>query len=115
MELAESDGEITKMAATKSVTVNAITQANVIETLKVIHTSSTLTPRELAARTDLDFAYIWRILAGTRRPSRDSLLKLCAWGWCLDLEDTDYILQNFGYPSLNGNGTKETATNSSQR
>ena len=69
-----------------------------LKTLRELHAMSGLSYRELAARCDLDHSYVGFILEGKRRPSRDVLTLLLAFGYGLDLIETDALLMRAGYP-----------------
>jgi transcriptional regulator with XRE-family HTH domain len=51
-----------------------------------------LSLRELAALCDVDHSYISLILQGKRRPARDLLIALAAFGWGPDQRRTDELL-----------------------
>jgi transcriptional regulator with XRE-family HTH domain len=70
------------------------------ELLNAAYQQSGYSLRDLAAVTSLNFAYIWQIINGQRRPSRDVLIILCAYVFALDLEMTDQLLQSVGYKTL---------------
>ncbi len=60
-----------------------------------------LSRRRLADRSDLDSAYIHRLITGERRnPSPPTVLKL-ALGLGLTAVDTDTLLNAAGYPPIN--------------
>lgn len=73
---------------------NEIWQAD----LRELHESSGLSYRDLAERCDLDHSYVPLILEGKRRPSRDVLMLLLAFGYRVDRIETDRILMLAGYP-----------------
>ena len=59
-----------------------------------------LSRRRLAERSDLDSAYVHRLVTGERRnPSPPTILKL-ALGLGLTAEDTDALLNAAGYPPI---------------
>lgn len=66
--------------------------------LRELHESSGLSCREIAERCDLDHSYVPLILEGKRRPSRDVLTLLLAFGYHADRIETDCILMLAGYP-----------------
>lgn len=71
---------------------------NWLSALRELHDDSGLSYRELAARCDLDHSYVALILAGKRRPSRDVLAALLAFGYQVDRLETDRVLMLAGYP-----------------
>jgi len=66
--------------------------------LRELHEYAGLSYRELAARCDLDHSYVALILEGKRRPNRDLLTLLLAFGYRTDRIETDRILMIAGYP-----------------
>jgi transcriptional regulator with XRE-family HTH domain len=66
--------------------------------LRELHASSGLSYREIAVRCDLDHSYVALILEGKRRPSRDVLTLLLAFGYHADRVETDRILMLAWYP-----------------
>lgn len=75
--------------------------------LKDLHKSSGLSYREIAIRCDLDESRVARILEGKRKPSRDVLTLLLAFGYRTDREDTDQILTMAGYLPFGPSAQKE--------
>jgi transcriptional regulator with XRE-family HTH domain len=69
-----------------------------LESLRELHESSGLSFREIATRCDVDHSYLALILEGRRRPSRDVLAALLAFGYETDLMETDRVLMLAGYP-----------------
>ena len=65
--------------------------------LRNLHESSGLSYGEIAERCDLDESRVARLLEGKRKPSRDVLTLLLAFGYRADREDTDRILTLAGY------------------
>jgi transcriptional regulator with XRE-family HTH domain len=68
--------------------------------LRELHECGGLSYRELAARCDLDHSYVALILEGKRKPNRDLLTFLLAFGYRTDRIETDRILMIAGYPPL---------------
>jgi transcriptional regulator with XRE-family HTH domain len=68
--------------------------------VKAVQQKSGCSLHELHLLTDLNSGYISQILNGHRRPSRDTLIKLCACGWLLSLEEMNTILESAGYKPL---------------
>jgi len=68
--------------------------------LREYHDRSGLSLRELAAFCDMDHSYVALILQGKRRPARDLLIALAAFGWGLDQMQTDELLLLAGWPPL---------------
>lgn len=75
--------------------------------LQNLHESSGLSYREIAIRCDLDESRVARILEGNRKPSRDVLTLLLAFGYRTDREDTDQILTMAGYLPFGPSEQKE--------
>jgi len=65
--------------------------------LRNLHESSRLSYREIAERCDLDESRVARLLEGNRKPSRDVLTLLLAFGYRTDRADADRILTLAGY------------------
>lgn len=65
--------------------------------LRNLHESSGLSYGEIAARCDLDESRVARLLEGKRKPSRDVLTLLLAFGYRADRADADQILTLAGY------------------
>ena len=68
--------------------------------LREHHDRSGLSLRELATLCDVDHSYLSLILQGKRRPSRDLLIALAAFGWGLDQMQADELLLLAGWPPL---------------
>jgi transcriptional regulator with XRE-family HTH domain len=66
--------------------------------LRELHHASGLSYRDIAVRCDLDHSYVALILEGKRRPGRDVLTLLLAFGYCVDRVETDHVLMLAGYP-----------------
>src|SRR5258708_1078478 len=79
-----------------------------------VHEASGWSLRDIAGSTNLHHVYVWQILHGQRRPSRDALIPLCVFGWYLDLEKTDQILESVGYKPLCG-ASEPTTTATANR
>lgn len=65
--------------------------------LRNLHESMGLSYHELAERCDLDESRVARLLEGKRKPSRDVLTLLLAFGYRTDRENADRILSLAGY------------------
>ena len=63
--------------------------------------------RDVAELCDVDHSYVSAILAGKRKPRRDVLICLCAFGWGLDRISVDEVLLSAGYPPLGQSVLKE--------
>lgn len=72
------------------------------------HRCSGLSLRELAAIYYLDPSFVSLIVSGERRPSRDALIILCAFGWQISREVTDEILIEGNYPALSRSIRRKT-------
>ncbi len=75
--------------------------------LREYHDRSGLSLRELAALCDVDHSYLSLILQGKRRPSRDLLIALAAFGWGLDQMQADELLLLAGWPPLGRSALRE--------
>ena len=71
-----------------------------VNLIRDAHQSSGCTLRDVGARTGLNFSYISQIINKQRRPSRDTLILLCTYGWNLELEVTDQLLESCRYKPL---------------
>lgn len=65
--------------------------------LRNLHESSGLGYPEIAEHCDLDVSRVARLLEGKRKPSRDVLTLLLAFGYRANREDADRILTLAGY------------------
>jgi hypothetical protein len=63
--------------------------------------------REVAVLCDLDHSYVGLVVESKRRPQRDVLISLCAFGWNLDRIETDEILLLANYPPLGRSALRE--------
>jgi hypothetical protein len=77
-----------------------ISSPRLLELLNSAKNVSGASLREVGIAIDIDFTYISMILNGRRLPPRDILIALCAFGWQLDLPETNEILVAAGYPPL---------------
>ncbi|MCC6192614.1 MAG: helix-turn-helix transcriptional regulator [Anaerolineales bacterium] len=77
-----------------------------VTSLRELHAATGLSYREIAARCDLDHSYVGLILDGKRRPTRDVLTLLLAFGYGADRIGTDAVLMQAGYPPL-GRSTRD--------
>jgi transcriptional regulator with XRE-family HTH domain len=75
--------------------------------LREHHDCSGLSLRELATLCDMDHSYVSLILQGKRRPARDLLIALAAFGWGLDQRQTDELLLLAGWPPLGRSALRE--------
>jgi transcriptional regulator with XRE-family HTH domain len=75
--------------------------------LREYHDRAGLSIRELAALCDVDHSYVSLILQGKRRPARDLLITLAAFGWGLDQMQTDELLLLAGWPPLGRSALRE--------
>jgi transcriptional regulator with XRE-family HTH domain len=66
--------------------------------LREVHEISGLSYRDVAVRCDLDHSYVALLLEGRRRPSRDILTLLFAFGYGADLDELDRVLILAGHP-----------------
>lgn len=72
-----------------------------IDLLKRTHDRSTLSLSYVARAATLDKGYLSRLLSGKiPNPGRDQIVRLCAWGWKISLEETNSILRLGGYATL---------------
>ncbi|HSW90342.1 MAG TPA: nucleoside 2-deoxyribosyltransferase [Patescibacteria group bacterium] len=73
----------------------------VLKQLVQIHEKSQLSIGDVSQEASIDKSYISRLLNGKiSRPGRDQLIRLCGWGWKLDIERTNEILKDSGYETL---------------
>ena len=79
--------------------------------LRELHETSSLSYRDIAVRCDLDHSYVALILEGKRRPSRDILTLLLAFGYTADRIETDFILMLAGYPPYGRSARQEFRQN----
>jgi transcriptional regulator with XRE-family HTH domain len=77
--------------------------------INTIHVDSGISLRELERLCGVHFSYINQILKGERKPSRDTLISLCGWGWDIDQILTDEVLMLGGRPPLNRDVRREWA------
>lgn len=80
--------------------ISGRTQRNFAELVSDIHQTCGWSLREVATLTGLDHSYIWQIINGRRRPSRDTLILLCLYGWSLDLNEANLLLEACGHKPL---------------
>ncbi|GAB4549315.1 MAG: hypothetical protein OHK0023_13600 [Anaerolineae bacterium] len=63
--------------------------------------------REMSIDTGLHFAYICQVLNGKRKPSRDAIIALCAYGWGCCITETNQVLEALGYCTLGNRATTD--------
>jgi transcriptional regulator with XRE-family HTH domain len=75
--------------------------------LLAAHEASGFSMRDVSRVTGIHPSHISLILSGKRRASRDALILLCTYGWMLDIERIDEVLELAGYKSLmTGSGAR---------
>jgi transcriptional regulator with XRE-family HTH domain len=75
-------------------------QQRFVQQVSDVHRTCGWSLREVATLTGLDHSYIWQIVNGHRRPSRDTLILLCLYGWSLDLPEANQLLETCGHKPL---------------
>ena len=75
--------------------------------LRDVHETSGLSYRDIALRCDLDHSYVALVLEGKRRPSRDVLTLLLAFGYGTNLDELDRVLILAGHPPFGRSARQE--------
>lgn len=84
-------------------------QKQFVQLVGEVHQTCGWSLREVATLTGLDHSYIWQIINGRRRPSRDTLILLCLYGWSLDLSEANQLLEACGHKPLARTGNHVNA------
>ena len=74
-------------------------EESVREVLEILLRERRMTKAELSKRACVNESYLYEILSGRKRPSRDRMLCLC-FGLGLSLEESQEILRRCGYEKL---------------
>ena len=74
-------------------------EESVREVLEILLRERRMTKAELSKRACVNESYLYEILSGRKRPSRDRILCLC-FGLGLSLEESQEILRRCGYEKL---------------
>lgn len=74
-------------------------EESVREVLEILLRERRMTKAEFSKRACVNESYLYEILSGRKRPSRDRMLCLC-FGLGLSLEESQEILRRCGYEKL---------------
>lgn len=74
-------------------------EESIREVLEILLRERRMTKAELSKRACVSESYLYEILSGRKRPSRDRMLCLC-FGLGLSLEESQEVLRRCGYEKL---------------